>query len=130
MTRIPHALWAPLLALSLLPLAGCDADPFQGALEPCRCEVERCTSASCGYEVRLDAACSAQVSSAEILIDGHLEAERLAPGGAVVPCTRTEPGVVSQIIVRGGDWVWGPLTERCLEPGETRLLVLQCVEAQ
>ena len=53
----------------------------------------------------------------------------LSPGSDLFPCTRTEPGVESQIVVRGGPWVWGPLLERCLTPGQTQLLVLQCVEA-
>jgi len=109
--------WTAAWVLSLVAtspgvLVGCDSDPFQGELTPCRCDVEQCTSASCGYELRLDAGCNP-----------------LAPGGVVFPCTRTEPGVASEIIIRGGEWVWGPLTERCMTPGETRLLVLQCIEA-
>ncbi len=127
-TRIPNGRWAALLVIGL-GLLGCDADPVQGDLVPCRCDVEQCSSAACGYELRLDAACASQVRRAEILIDGHLETDQLVPGGAAFPCTKTEPGVESQIIIRGGDWVWGPLLERCLEPGDTRLLVLQCVEA-
>lgn len=123
-TRIPQ-----LLVIAVLGLAGCESDPFQGDLVPCRCDVERCSSASCGYDLRLESACAGQIDQAEILIDGHLEVNILTPGKDVFPCTRTEPGVVSQIIVRGGDWVWGPLNERCLTPGETQLLVLQCVEA-
>ncbi|TNF31096.1 MAG: hypothetical protein EP329_12860 [Deltaproteobacteria bacterium] len=124
MNRIPQ-----LLVIGILALAGCESDPYQGELVPCRCEVEACTSASCGYDLRLDAACAGQIDHAEVLIDGHLEESALTPGQDMFPCTRTEPGVASQIIVRGGDWVWGPLVERCMNPGETRLLVLQCVEA-
>lgn len=118
-----------LLVIGLLAVTGCDSDGFQGELVPCRCDVEQCTSASCGYDLRLEAACAGQIDHAEVLIDGHLEVGKLEPGKDLFPCTRTEPGVSSQIIVRGGDWVWGPLNERCLEPGETKLLVLQCVEA-
>lgn len=128
--RLPALLLALLTApLAALPAPGCAGDGFQGAIPACRCDVELCTSASCGYELRLDPGCNGQIDEAEILIDGHLEADILGPGISVVPCTRTEPGVESQIIVRGGDWVWGPLAERCTDPGETRLLVLQCIEA-
>jgi len=119
---------AAALALAVAVLA-CEASPFQGEIPPCRCEVETCTSASCGYDLRLDQTCVGQLSTAEILIDGHLEREALVPGRAVVPCTRTEPGVESEITIRGGDWVWGPLRERCMEPGEVRLLILQCIES-
>lgn len=122
---------AKIAALLAVPIsaAACESEAFQGELAPCRCEVEQCTSASCGYEVRLESGCASQMKAAEILIDGHLEEKALLPGGTVFPCSRTEPGVTSQISVRGGDWIWGPLSEQCMTPGETRLLVLQCVEA-
>lgn len=124
MWRIPAA-----CLLMLLGLSGCDAGSMQGEIPQCRCDIEQCSSASCGYDLRLDDACKGQLDFAEVLIDGHLEAEVLEPGGSLVPCTRAEPGVAAQLIIRGGDWVWGPLNERCTEPGENRLLVLQCVEA-
>ncbi|MCB9733418.1 MAG: hypothetical protein H6745_12500 [Deltaproteobacteria bacterium] len=120
---------AALLLFALPAAGGCAGDAFQGDIPACRCDVELCTSASCGYELRLDPGCNGQIAKAEVLIDGHLESDILSPGISVIPCTRTEPGVESQIIVRGGDWVWGPLVERCTDPGETRLLVLQCIEA-
>lgn len=124
--RIPLSV---LVVALLWVLPGCDASPTQGELSPCRCDVEQCSSAACGYELRLDPACEGQLASAEVLIDDHLEVQPLTPGGVMVPCSRTEPGVEAQLIIRGGDWVWGPLRERCLNPGENKLLVLQCVEA-
>ena len=122
---------ATLAFLLALPLgaSGCESEPFQGEIPGCRCEIDRCTSASCGYELRLAADCTGELTNAEILVDGHLEAATLVPGEALVTCSRTEPGVTSQVIVRGGDWVWGPLNERCDDPGTNRLLVLQCIEA-
>ena len=118
-----------VLVIAALGFVACETSPFQGDLAPCRCDVEVCTSASCGYDLRLDPSCAGQLKSAEVLIDGYLETNTLSPGSDLFPCTRTEPGVESQIVVRGGPWVWGPLLERCLTPGQTQLLVLQCVEA-
>ncbi len=66
---------------------------------------------------------------AEVLVDDHLETQRLVPGQPFVPCMRTEPGTESKITVRGGVWIWGPLTRRC-DPQEPKVktLIFECAE--
>ncbi len=117
------------VALSVVVVPACESDPFQGELEPCRCETTDCSPQSCPIEVRLDELCAADMELAEILVDDHLEVGRARPGVPLRTCSRVPFGETQQVTIRGGPWVWGPLTERCDEPGAVRSLVLQCLEA-
>lgn len=124
------ALGVAALVMVSAGAAGCESDGFQGELAPCRCEVETCSTASCPIELAFDPTCEGEVALAEVMVDGHIEAQALRPGGRVVTCSRIEPNRTATLYVRGGPWIWGPLVERCTTPGETRSLILQCVEAK
>lgn len=97
---------------------------------PCVCSVEAggagCTGDACTFALALEESCIDQVPFAEVLIDGHLEAANLVHGEVLTPCSRTEPGAVSVITVRGGLWVWGPREETCAEPGQQLDLTFAC----
>lgn len=98
---------------------------------PCRCDVEECTEAACSYQISLDESCNVDVPFAEILVDDHLEQMDLVAGETVKLCSRTEPGDVSVLYVRGGSWIWGPISRKCDdEGGHTYSLVLECVNAE
>ncbi len=95
----------------------------------CRCEIETCSPQSCGFRVQLDAACAEHVDVAEVLIDHHLEAETLSPGGELLACTRIEPGQAARVWVRGGTWAWGPVVVHCEPPGgDLDTLTFHCDE--
>lgn len=119
----------PFVALALLLLSGCESDPLQGELPACVCDNGGCSQTSCPIEILLDQTCVGEVTTAEALIGVHVETTLIAPTAPFTACTRIEPGQSVDVTVRGGPWVWGPLNERCDTPGETRSLVLQCVEA-
>ncbi|MCC6624052.1 MAG: hypothetical protein IT385_22535 [Deltaproteobacteria bacterium] len=126
MVRIPSPLaWLPLV----LTVAACESEPFQGELAPCPCDDGGCSAEACPIEILLDQTCVGEVSIAEALIGEHVERERITPAQTLTACSRIEPGAEVAITVRGGPWIWGPLEERCTTPGETRSLVLQCVES-
>lgn len=131
MSSIPFVVVASVLALgvSATAIAGCESDPIQGELPACVCANGGCSAQSCPIQILLDQTCVGEIKSAEALIGEHVEVELLKPSTPYTPCTRIEPGEQVDIIVRGGPWVWGPLNEACDTPGETRSLVLQCVEA-
>ena len=117
------------LLLSFASAAGCEAEPIHPQYEPCRCDVEGCSAQACSYELQLHPNCAGQVPFAEVLVDDHLEDGQLTPGHPFVPCMRTEPGSESKITVRGGVWIWGPLTKRCDAPGgTTETLIFECAE--
>jgi len=80
-------------------------------------------------EVVFDAPCVGQVDAAEVWVDGHVEASLVSPGQALRTCSRIPWRGSSQIAVRGGEWIWGPLTERCDEAAATTTVLLQCVES-
>ena len=127
-----HSAMAAVLAglvmgLGLGTMSACGGDSFQGEIPPCRCTTTGCAAGACPIQIRLDETCSGEFDFAEAMIDGHVETEAITPTQAVVACSKIDPGATAAIVVRGGDWVW-PLTERCSTPGETRSLVLQCVE--
>jgi len=127
MVRIP---FASVLLVALISLTGaCEDDPTQGALPPCPCDNGGCSTSSCPIEILLDQTCVADVPLAEVLIDQHVEVGTITPQATFRACSRIEPGARADITVRGGPWVWGPLHETCSTPGETRSLVLQCIEA-
>ncbi len=121
---------AVLSALAAIPVSGCDSGSSQGELPPCRCEVESCSSATCPIEVSFDSTCVGELTLAEVMVDGHVEAEAVRPSERLTTCSRIDPGQTATIYVRGGPWIWGPLQETCSTPSETRALVLQCVEAR
>ena len=121
----------PLAPFALVPLLGaCDSGHFQGAIAPCRCETEGCSEASCPITLLLDNTCQGEMPFAEVLVGEHVEDVRVPPLEQRQLCSRIEPGQEAELWVRGGPWVWGPLRERCEIAGETRAIVLQCVEAQ
>ena len=124
--------------LFLLGGPGCDTSvPPLDEPAPCVCgdDGSLCGDTWCAYELSLQENCVGQVSEAEILIDGHLEAETLkftAVDGAfepnvVVPCTRTEPGEQSTIHVFSGKWSWSPAGNLCEFEGETKVINFDCV---
>ena len=119
--------WA--LAGGLSSLAGCAAEPLDVKTPACRCAAEPgCAEADCPIEVVLGEGCEGQVSLAEVVIDGHLEAQAVRPGEVLTACSRIPFGGVARVAARGGDWLWGPLDEACTVPGETRRLVFDCSE--
>ncbi len=123
-------IWARLALLVTAALAaGCESEPFQGELAPCPCDDGGCSAQSCPIEILLDSTCVGEVDVAEALVGDHVEREKIKPASTITACSRIEPGDEVAIIVRGGPWVWGPLGESCDTPGETRSLVLQCVES-
>jgi len=125
MVRIPS-----VVAVVVLMVGGaCESDPVQGDLAPCPCDDGGCSAQSCPIEILLDQTCVGEVTVAEALIGQHVERETLRPSQTMSACSRIEPGEEVAITVRGGPWIWGPLDERCATPGETRSLVLQCVES-
>lgn len=126
--RVLAALIAGLMGiLGGVALTACGGDSFQGEIPPCRCEAGGCTAAACPIQIRLDQSCNDQFDLAEVMVDGHVEAQAVTPAAALTTCSKIEPGETAAIVVRGGDWVW-PLTEHCTTPGQTRALVLQCLE--
>lgn len=127
--QVAHNFGMRLLLLLLVSslFVGC-ADEGGPEYRPCRCEVEVCSEAACSYEISMDSTCQQEVPFAEILVDDHLEVQDLLPGQTVSLCSRTEPGDTSNIYVRGGSWIWGPIARKCEgEGGKTYSLVLECV---
>lgn len=111
-------------------LAACDPGTFQGELPPCVCDNGGCTASACPMTITLDSTCEGEMSFAEVLVDDHVETAPLKPLEPLLTCSRVEPGDQAVLWVRGGPWVWGPLTERCDVAGENQQIVLQCVEAR
>lgn len=122
---------AALLGLALLAPGGCVDDPANPQYTACRCETSPgCSPISCSFALSLHSSCDGEVAFAEVLVDDHLEVAELVPGETFVPCTRTDPGESSTVIVRGGGWIWGPLTKSCGVTGrEVHTLVFECAEA-
>lgn len=118
----------PLAALALV--AACSGEPFQAELLPCRCEAEACAADECFIDVAFDESCDGQLEDAEVWVDGHVEAELVSPGAATRLCSRIPLGASAEVAVRGGPWIWGPLTERCEAAASTRSVVLRCVDAE
>jgi hypothetical protein len=115
----------------MLATGGCVEDPVSPVLEPCRCAVAPgCLPNACSFQLSLHSSCGDEVTFAEVLVDGHLEEGTLEASEAFVPCTRTDPGASSTVIVRGGGWIWGPLIKNCgSSGGEVHTLVFECAEA-
>ncbi len=117
----------PLAAVVLL--TACSGEPFQAELAPCRCEAGGCAADECFIDVAFDDSCAGQLDDAEVWVDGHVETELVSPGTASRLCSRIPVGGSAEIAVRGGLWIWGPLTERCDAAATTRSVVLRCVDA-
>ncbi len=132
MRLIPTALLlAPLISAPVFStVSGCDSGSFQGTLEPCPCDNGGCSPEACPIEVAIDPGCEGQFELAEVLIGEHVETSPVRPSDQVAMCTAIEPNATVTIFVRGGDWAWGPLEERCETARETRVVRLQCVESQ
>jgi hypothetical protein len=125
-------------ALFVILGTGCDVSvpPIDDPL-PCVCgdDGSLCGDDWCAYELKLEENCLGQVSQAEILIDGHLEAETLSftavdgefVPNVVVPCTRTEPGKETRIDVFAGKWAWSRTGNECDLAGETKVILFGCV---
>ena len=112
--------------------AGCEGDAFdnESRIVACRCETEVCGPRECSFKLTLHPNCADEVSVAEILIDDHLEVATLRAGQTLVACSRTEPGASSEVTVRGGAWIWGPLKRSCpTAGGEEHTLIFECSEA-
>jgi hypothetical protein len=109
--------------------AGCDSGSFQGELKPCPCADGGCSEEACPIEVAIDPGCEGQFELAEVLIGDHVESAAVRPSEQLAMCSAIEPSSTVTIFVRGGDWAWGPLEERCETPRETRVVRLQCVES-
>jgi len=124
----------PVLTLSLAALpaleTACDSGSFQGELPGCVCETVGCSPSACSIELTLDETCTGELSEAEVLVGDHVEADLLRPKARVTTCSKVEPGKSADVWVRGGPWIWGPLTETCDEPRKVLSVVLQCIEAK
>lgn len=124
----------PVMTLSLVALAAletaCDSGSFQGELPACVCETEGCSQAACPIELSLDETCVGELVEAEVLVGDHVEADLLRPSARITTCTKVEPGASKDVWVRGGPWIWGPLTQTCDEPRKVLSVVLQCIEAK
>ena len=113
--------------LCTLGCLGCETDSFHADTKPCVCEEAVCPANTCSFELELHPGCAGEVDLAEVVIDGHLEAVTLTPGVRAVACTRTAPGGESVVLVRGGDWLWGPLKQKCPAQGfKVHTLIFEC----
>lgn len=126
-----------LFLLMPLPLGGCD-NAVLPLSEPLACvcgdDGAGCGDDWCSYELALEPNCAGEVVQAEVMIDGHLEAELLvfetvdgeASPVLMVPCTRTEPGTESRIDVFAGKWAWSRSGNGCDIPGQTTPILFGC----
>ena len=127
-----------LLFASALALTACDDTVLPiSETEACVCGEDGagCGDDWCSYELALEPSCLGEVQSAEVLIDGHLEAEMLefeSVDGSlvpklVVPCTRTAPGDETRIDVFAGKWAWSRTGNSCEVPGQVKSILFGCV---
>jgi hypothetical protein len=116
--------------ISMMPVvAACSGEPFQAELPACRCEAEGCAPDECSLRVIIDPSCEGQLPFAEVWVDGHVESGTVTIAEPLTTCSRIPLGGSVQVAVRGGAWIWGPLTESCVEARATRNLLLQCSDA-
>ena len=128
LARVTRLLAAALTLSLTLPSSACMEDPAVLEYQACRCLTEGCSPQACTFTLRLADTCEGSVEFAEVLVDEHLEEELLTFGDEFTPCTRTEPGDTTRLIVRGGGWIW--IQDRtCQQSAEDIQLTLECVEA-
>jgi hypothetical protein len=128
MTNLTPMRSIPTVLLMVTLTLGCDSGVFQGEVAPCPCDEGGCSDAACPIEVTIDPGCAGQFDHAEVLVGAHIEASSVRPSERAVMCAQIEPGASAIVHVRGGEWSWGPLEQRCEVPRETQRVLLQCVE--
>ena len=127
-----------LFLASALAFAACDDTVLPiSETEACVCgdDGAGCGDDWCSYDLALELNCLGEVERAEVLIDGHLEAqmlefetveETLVPV-IVFPCTRTAPGDETRIDVFAGKWAWSRTGNTCEVPGQVKEIRFGCV---